>query len=211
MEKKLLRRNRVPQDNTAQMEHVPLRGLSVKGVVSAAELEEEKTPAAEIAVASKGEAVVDEADADVEQPVVESEPAYEEPVYEEPLYEEPVEEELVYEEPVYEEPEPEPVYTYETTYEEVVIPKEVQYIGNPQKDNDQMAMQQIGQDGKKIHTWLHTYEDGVLIDSHITKTAQVDPVPDIMEIGTNIVVIPEHSSYEQELAKMKEFFPGAFE
>ena len=128
---------------------------------------------------------------------------------EEPVYQE----EPVYEEPVHEEVEPEePVYTYEVTYEEFVIPIPTQYVGDSQRDNDSMPIiLQNGQAGKGTHTWMHTYEDGVLIDSHITKTSQVDPIPEKISIGINIVVIPEGSSYEQELTKMKQLFPGAFD
>ena len=127
---------------------------------------------------------------------------------EEPVYQE----EPVYEEPVYEEVEPEPVYTYEVTYEESVIPISTQYVGDSQRDNDSMPITlQNGQVGEVVHTWMHTYEDGILIDSHITKTSQVDPIPEKVSIGINIVVIPEGSSYEQEVAKMKQLFPGAFD
>lgn len=150
--------------------------------------------------------------------VVEEIPVEESIVEEQPIIEwEPESKELeivesIVEEPVYEEPVPDPIYTYEVTSEEIMVPIPTQYVGDPQRDNDHMPfVQQYGQEGKIINTWLHTYEDGVLIDSSITKTSQVDPIPEIVIVGTNIVVIPESSSYEQELAKMKELFPGAFE
>lgn len=169
----------------------------------------------EVAVASYKEEsapLEDEtAPAGEEQAVIEEVPLEEEPVSIEEVVEKPsYEAEDV--EPAVEEPTPvEPVYTYAPTYEEVVLPYPTQYIGNPQMDNDQVALRQVGVNGKEVYTWLHVYKDGVWESKHITKTSRTEPVPEIIDVGTNIVVIPEHSSYEQELAKMKELYPGIFQ
>lgn len=173
------------------------------------------------AVTSEARVEVPEAEAstivEAEEPVEEvvaEEPVYVEEVPAEPVYEAAVEESITPAEPAVEEPEPapvEPVYTYAPTYEEVVLPYPTEYIGNPLMDNDQVALRQVGVDGKEVYTWLHAYKDGVWESKHITKTSRFEPVPEIIEVGTNIVVVPEHSSYEQELAKMKELYPGAFQ
>lgn len=134
-------------------------------------------------------------------------------ITEEPIYEESVENDVVYEESVIEEFTPElvdevveevnePVYTYESTYETIVVPYDTLYILNDQMDNDQGYPVQFGQDGEIIHTWLNVYEDGILIDSHITKTSQSDAVPEIMMVGSNIVVVPAGSTLEAEKAKI---------
>lgn len=142
-------------------------------------------------------------------PLSEEEPVWEEPAAAIEMPVEPVEEPPVVEESLVP---AEPVYEYKTTYEEIVLSAPLEYVGNPDRDNDAMPLTlQEGAAGKEVHTWLHTYQDGTLIDSHITKTSRVEPIPTIVDVPTNIVVVPEHSSYEEELAKMKAQYPGAFE
>ncbi|MDE1549188.1 G5 domain-containing protein [Jeotgalibaca caeni] len=97
----------------------------------------------------------------------------------------------------------EPVYTHELTYEKIEIPFETLYVLNEQMNNDEFEILQPGKPGETVETWLHTYKDEVWESKHITDIKVTDPVPEIRMVGTNIVNIPEGSTFEEEQERIE--------